>query len=181
MKNKSYFLNLSRGFIVDTDVLAEYIDKGKIIGAAIDVFENEPSNNEEPFHSILQNKKNVILTPHMGGNTLEAQENIARSVSDSLNSFYFHGDTSLSVNFPNLRLDSKNNEIRFSHLHKNIPGVIAEINKIISNQNINIAGQYLKTRENLGYVVMNIEGVFSKKIANELKKVEGTICLRVMD
>lgn len=180
MKDKSYFLNLSRGFVIDTEVLGKYLDKGKILGAAIDVFENEPSNNKEPFKSILQNKRNVILTPHIGGNTLEAQENIASFVSDSLNSFYFHGDTSLSVNFPNLSLDSKNYEIRFSHLHKNIPGVLANINKIISKHNINIAGQYLKTRDNLGYVVTDIEGKFSKEMADELRKVDGTISLRIV-
>jgi len=180
MRDKSYFLNLSRGFVVDTNALAEYLDKGKIMGAAIDVFENEPSSDKEPFKSVLQNKRNVILTPHIGGNTVEAQEKIAYSVSDSLNSFYFHGDTSSSVNFPKLSLDLKNHITRFSHLHENIPGVMANINKIVSNYGINIAGQYLKTKDNLGYVVTDIEGDFSKNIISELNNVDGTIYLRII-
>jgi D-3-phosphoglycerate dehydrogenase / 2-oxoglutarate reductase len=181
MKDKSYFLNLSRGFVVDVGALAECLDKEKILGAAIDVFEHEPPLSMDNFKSVLQGKRNVILTPHIGGNTLEAQKDIASSVSDSLISFYLQGDTSSSVNFPNISTQTRNSKIRFSHLHENVPGVLANINQVISHYGINISGQHLKTKDNFGYVVTDIEGNISKEMFDKLKNIEGTITLRVMD
>lgn len=181
MKDKSYFLNLSRGFVVDAEALEDCLDKGKILGAAIDVFENEPHLSMDYFKSHLQGKRNVILTPHIGGNTLEAQKDIACSVSDSLISFYMQGDTSSSVNFPNISVEQKNNKTRFFHLHRNVPGVLANINNVFRDNNINISGQYLKTRDDLGYVITDIEGKISHNMNIKLKDIYGTIKFRVAD
>jgi D-3-phosphoglycerate dehydrogenase len=180
MKDKSYFLNLSRGFVLDEYALAEYIDNGKIIGAAIDVFQKEPLNNNEEFKSPLQNKKNVILTPHIGGNTREAQEDIASFVSNKLISFYLNGDTSLSVNLPPTILEPEDHKTRFSHLHKNVPGVMAGLSDIFANHKINISSQSLKTKDNLGYLIATIDSPLYDGLADELKKVDGTIRLRIM-
>lgn len=181
MKSPSYFLNLSRGFVIDAGALAEYLDNGKILGAAIDVFENEPPLIMDYFKSPLQGKRNVILTPHIGGNTLEAQKDIASSVSDSLISFYMQGDTSSSINFPNIPVEVRNNKTRFFHVHRNIPGVLANINNVFRDNNINISGQYLKTRDDLGYVITDIEGEISEDMKFKLKDISGTIKFRVAD
>lgn len=184
MKKGSYFLNLSRGFVIDDKALEEEIDNGRILGAAIDVFENEPLENNSGFSYRLQNKKNVILTPHVGGNTQEAQEDIAISVSNYLNNFYFNGDSSLSVNFPALSLDKPNNQnhvARFSHFHENVPGVLAKINEAISGYKLNIAKQDHNTRGNFGYVVTNVEIDSPKNLVKELENIKGTIRLRVLE
>jgi len=132
MKNGVLFLNLSRATVVDTDALAENIKKGKIAGAAIDVFNPEPKGNNEPFSSVLQRLPNVILTPHIGGSTEEAQKNIGDFVSNKLTTFINTGNTMMSVNFPNLMLPDQINTHRFIHIHTNTPGILAKINSVLA-------------------------------------------------
>jgi len=180
MKDEVIFLNLSRGYVVDINALVKYIKNGKIKGAALDVFPEEPKNNKEKFISPLQNLENVILTPHIGGSTQEAQENIAQFVAKKIISYINGGDTLLSVNFPQIKLPTQKNFYRFIHIHQNIPGVLAQINSILSQNNINIEGQYLKTNEKIGYVITDINKNYFKKIEDNLKKVKGTIKFRIL-
>jgi Phosphoglycerate dehydrogenase and related dehydrogenases len=180
MKDGVIFLNLSRGYVVDINALVKYIKNGKIKGAAVDVFPNEPKSNQEKFISPLQNLENVILTPHIGGSTIEAQANIADFVSQKIIDYINNGDTILSVNFPQIKLPTQKNFYRFIHIHQNLPGVLAQINQILSQNNINIEGQYLKTNEKIGYVITDVNRNYFKKIENDLKKVKGTIKFRVL-
>ena len=180
MKDGIIFLNLSRGYVVDINALVKYIKNGKIKGAAVDVFPNEPKSNQEKFISPLQNLENVILTPHIGGSTIEAQANIADFVSQKIIDYINNGDTILSVNFPQIKLPTQKNFYRFIHIHQNLPGVLAQINQILSQNNINIEGQYLKTNEKIGYVITDVNKNYFKKIENDLKKVKGTIKFRIL-
>lgn len=180
MKDGVIFLNLSRGFVVDIAALAKYIKSGKIKGATIDVFPTEPKNNKEPFTSLLQRLPNVILTPHIGGSTLEAQENIGNFVSDRLIKFINTGDTTLSVNFPNLELPMLKNAHRLIHIHKNIPGVLAKINSLLADNKINIEGQYLKTGDDIGYVITDVNRKYNKEVLQSLRSMPETIKFRVL-
>ena len=180
MKEGSIFLNLSRGFVVDLQALTKYLDSGKIKGAAIDVFPKEPKSNGENFDSVLRNQNNVILTPHIGGSTLEAQENIADFVPEKIIKYLEHGSTIMSVNFPNLRLPELKDAHRIIHIHQNMPGVLADINSLFASQGINIRAQYLKTSNGIGYVISDVNKPFDEKTKAQLERMDATIRLRVL-
>ncbi len=180
MKKGVIFLNLSRGQVVDIEVLKSNIEKGKIIGAGIDVFPEEPKSNDEEFLSALRGLPNVILTPHIGGSTEEAQVNIANFVPNRIMEYINTGSTTNSVNFPNLQLPILENAHRLIHIHHNMPGILAKINNILAKHNINISGQYLKTNETIGYVITDIDKKYFKELITELKSIEHTIKFRVL-
>lgn len=180
MKDGVIFLNLARGFVVDVTALVKYIKNGKIRGAGVDVFPKEPKGKDEPLDTELAGLPNVILTPHIAGSTEEAQKNIAQFVSRKIIDFMNTGNTYLSVNFPNINLPEQGRAHRLLHLHKNVPGVLSAINKIFADNGINILGQYLKTNEEVGYVITDVNKTYNKNVVEQLKKIEGTIRLRVL-
>ena len=180
MKDGVIFLNLSRGHVVDIDALVKNIKSGKIIGAGIDVFPEEPKTNSESFESPLRGLPNVILTPHIGGSTEEAQANIGNFVPGKIMEYINTGSTTNSVNFPNLQLPILENAHRLIHIHENMPGIIAKINNIFAHHNINIVGQYLKTNETIGYVITDIDKEYGPDVIKELKEIEHTIRFRVL-
>ncbi len=180
MKKGVIFLNLSRGHIVDISALKKNIENGKVAGCGIDVFPHEPKSNNEGFVSELRGLPNTILTPHIGGSTLEAQENIATFVSGKFLDYINTGGTSISVNFPNLSLPILENAHRLIHIHSNVPGILAKINQILANNDINIVGQYLKTNENIGYVITDIDKEYDKEVIKELRSIDNTIKFRVL-
>lgn len=180
MKNGAIFLNLSRGFIVNIDALVNHIKSGKIRGAAIDVFPFEPKSKDKMFTSNLQNLPNVILTPHIAGSTSEAQKNIAQFVSGKIIDFINTGNTYLSVNIPNIQLQEQKNSHRLLHMHKNTPGILAQINKILADNGININGQYLKTNESIGYVITDVNKKYNKETLKQLSQIPDTINFRVL-
>ncbi|MDE0472164.1 MAG: phosphoglycerate dehydrogenase, partial [Ekhidna sp.] len=157
MKEGVIFINLSRGHVVNVEALAQNIKSGKVHGTGIDVFPKEPLSNSHPFKSPLLGLRNTILTPHIGGSTLEAQEKIAGFVPGKVIDYINTGSTNNSVNFPNITLPALKKAHRFIHIHKNEPGVLAEINKTLAKHDVNIAGQYLKTNEVIGYVITDID------------------------
>ena len=164
MKNNAIFINLSRGFVVDINALAKFLKAGKIKGAALDVFPAEPKSRDEPFKSLLQNLPNVILTPHIAGSTQEAQKQIGGYVSGKIIDFINTGNTYLSVNLPDIQLPKQGNLHRLLHLHKNVPGILAQINKILADENININGQYLKTNAAVGYVITDVNKRYNQDV-----------------
>ena len=180
MKEGAIFLNLSRGHVVDIEALKNAIDSGKIKGAGIDVFPKEPKTNHEKFESSLCGLPNVILTPHIGGSTLEAQENIGNFVPGKIIDYINTGGTFNSVNFPNLQLPILENAHRLIHIHHNKPGIIAQINKILAENDINIVGQYLKTNESVGYVITDINKQYDNAVIKELKGIKDTIRFRIL-
>jgi D-3-phosphoglycerate dehydrogenase / 2-oxoglutarate reductase len=180
MKEGVLFLNLSRGFVVDINALSKNLASGKVAGAAIDVFPEEPKSNIDPFESPLQNLQNVILTPHVAGSTAEAQVAIGEFVTMKLLHFINSGNTTLSVNFPNIQLPELQNSHRFIHIHENQPGILAQINNIFAKNAINIEGQYLKTNDEIGYVISDVNKNYSNTVINELKSIEGTVRVRVL-
>tara|TARA_B100000927_G_scaffold91137_1_gene73724 strand:- start:226 stop:1452 length:1227 start_codon:yes stop_codon:yes gene_type:complete len=180
MKKDSILINYSRGNVVDINALKKYLINNKLLGAAIDVFPKEPLNNSEKFQSELRGIKNLILSPHIGGSTKEAQKNIGNYVPNKIIDFINTGNTSNCVNFPTLSLPEQRESHRFIHIHKNEPGVLLNINKIISSFDINIKGQYLKTIENIGYVITDIDRKYDKSVIKKLKEVNHTIKLRVL-
>ena len=180
MKKGALFLNLSRGFVVDPKALAKALDSGRLGGAALDVYPEEPAANGEPFASPLQGLDNVILTPHIAGSTREAQENIAEFVAGALISFVNTGDSFASVNFPGVQLPDLRRAHRFIHIHKNEPGVLAAINHVMADHKINILGQYLKTNERIGYVITDVSKKYQPRAIEELKAVPHTINFRVL-
>jgi D-3-phosphoglycerate dehydrogenase len=180
MKDNVIFLNLSRGHVVDIEALKKNIESGKIMGAGIDVYPQEPKTNNEEFVSELRNLPNVILTPHIGGSTLEAQENIGNFVPGKIIEYINTGSTTNSVNFPNLQLPVLHNAHRLIHIHENRPGILAEINRILAGHDINIEGQYLKTNETIGYVITDIDKRYDKAVIKDLKGLKGTIRFRVL-
>ena len=180
MKEKSILVNYSRGNVVDIDSLIKNIKNKKLMGAALDVFPEEPSNNKEKFESKVKGIEEIILSPHIGGSTMEAQKNIGSYVPDKIIDFINSGNTSSSVNFPKLSLPEQSDSHRLIHIHKNEPGVMLEINKIISEYNINIKGQYLKTNEEIGYVITDIDSVYNKEVVKSLKNIPATLKLRVL-
>ena len=180
MKKNSILINYSRGNIVDTKALKENLINNKLMGAALDVFPREPLNNKEKFESSLRGIKNLILSPHIGGSTKEAQKNIGTYVPVKVIDFINTGDTSNCVNFPKLSLPEQKDSHRLIHIHRNEPGVLLEINKIISSFNINIKGQYLKTIDNIGYVITDIDREYDKDVVMKLKSISETIRLRVL-
>ena len=180
MKNGSYLLNLSRGSVVDLKYLKENIEKGKILGAGVDVFPEEPKSNNDEFMSEIRGLNNVILTPHIGGSTLEAQRNIADFVPNRIIEYVNTGTTTNSVNFPEIQLPHQENAHRLIHLHENVPGILAKMNNIFSKHNINITGQYLKTNEMVGYAITDIDKEYNKDVITDLKNIEYTIKFRVL-
>lgn len=180
MKAGVIFLNLSRGHVVDINALVKNISKGKIRGASVDVFPEEPSGNDDKFISDLQNLPNVILTPHIGGSTEEAQKNIANFVPAKIIDFINSGNTYYSVNFPDIQLPAFPNAHRLIHIHENVPGILARINNVLANNNINIIGQYLKTNELVGYVITDISKKYNPQVINDLKKIPHTIKFRIL-
>ena len=180
MKKGVIFLNLSRGHIVDIKALKENIASGKVAGCSIDVFPYEPISNNEEFVSELRGLRNTILTPHIGGSTSEAQENIGNFVPGKMMDYINTGSTSNSVNFPNLTLPILENAHRLIHIHNNVPGILAKINQILANNEINIVGQYLKTNESIGYVITDINKEYNKDVIKELRAIENTIKFRVL-
>jgi len=180
MKKGAILVNLSRGHVVEIPALRNAILSGHLAGCAVDVFPEEPKNNSEPFESELIGLPNTILTPHIGGSTLEAQENIARFVPGKIMEYINTGNTYNSVNFPNIQLPFLKDAHRLIHLHRNEPGVLAKINQILANYEVNIVGQYLKTNENIGYVITDINKAYSPDAINELKEIPGTIRFRML-
>lgn len=180
MKDGVIFINLSRGHVVNIESLKEHIESGKIQGASVDVFPEEPMSNNDPFVSPLIGLKNTILTPHVGGSTQEAQENIADFVPGKIIEYINTGSTSNSVNFPNISLPKLERAHRFIHIHRNSPGILAEINQILARHDINIVGQYLKTNEKIGYVITDIDKKYQEEVIKDLKIINGTIRFRVL-
>ena len=180
MKEGVIFINLGRGHVVDIDALKTHIDNGKVRGTAIDVYPKEPKSNSEPFESKLKGSPNTILTPHIGGSTLEAQINIGVFVPNNLLKFINTGNTAGSVNFPQLQLPVLENGHRLIHVHRNTPGLLAKLNSILADKEINILGQYLKTNETIGYVITDIDKKYPSNLIQKMKEIEGTIRMRVL-
>jgi D-3-phosphoglycerate dehydrogenase / 2-oxoglutarate reductase len=181
MRPRSLFLNLSRGFVVDHAALRRHIESGHIAGAAIDVFPNEPKGSGEEFVSELRDLNNVILTPHIGGSTEEAQQDIGAFVSGKLIDFAQGGATALSVNMPNVALPSVPGTHRLVHLHRNVPGVLATINRVLAEHGVNVEGQLLRTRDELGYVITDIGTTYSDEVLDQLRAMDVTIRLRTIE
>lgn len=180
MKPQSILINASRGTVVDIDALANSLKQNHLLGAALDVFPVEPRSNDDEFISPLREFDNVILTPHVGGSTMEAQENIGVEVSEKFIKYSDNGSTITSVNFPEAALPIHENCHRLLHIHKNVPGILSEINQIFSSNNINISSQFLQTNDKIGYVVMDINAEHSDLAIEKLKDIEGTIRTRVL-
>ena len=180
MNEGTIFLNLARGQVVDVDALKKQLESGKIKGAGVDVFPKEPKTNQEEFESPLRGLPNLILTPHIGGSTEEAQVNIGNFVPGKIINYINTGSTTNSVNFPNLQLPILENAHRLIHIHHNKPGIIAHINRILATHDINIVGQYLKTNETIGYVITDIDKAYDADVIKDLKGIEGTIRFRVL-
>jgi len=180
MKKNAIFLNLSRGTVVDIDALAKALTNKHLAGAAVDVYPLEPKGKGEKFSSTLQGLSNVILTPHIGGSTNEAQYNIGIDVATKIINYLDKGNTVGSHSIPALNLPMQDGTHRILHIHNNIPGVMSAINNAISSTNTNILGQYLKTNESIGYAVIDIAQIDSSKTLEQMKKIEGTIRTRIL-
>jgi D-3-phosphoglycerate dehydrogenase len=179
MKKDAIFINLSRGYVVDIDALAAYLRSGKLKGAAIDVFPVEPDSGEM-FQSPLQGMPNTILTPHIAGSTQEAQKAISGFVSTKMLNYLASGDTRLSVNFPQAELPHQPDSHRILHIHKNISGVIAGISRVLAYNDLNITGETLRTTQELGFALFDVNRTLSGKIAEALRSVPGTIRVRIL-
>jgi len=181
MKQGSYLLNAARGSVIVIDDLAKALEDKRLAGAAIDVFPEEPNSNKDPFKSILQKFPNVILTPHIGGNTSEAQANIALEVSEKLVKYCDVGTTIGATNFVEVALTPNLNKQRYLHIHKNQPGVLNNITKVFTSRKLNIASQYLQTDAHIGYVIIDIDQKNnSAEIMKELKAIPETIKTRML-
>lgn len=180
MKPGAILMNAARGTVVDINALAAALESKHLSGAAIDVFPVEPKGNAEEFVSPLCQFDNVILTPHIGGSTQEAQQNIGLEVAEKLVKYSDNGTTISSVNFPEVALPEHADKHRLLHIHQNVPGILSAINNIFSENNINIAAQYLQTNENVGYVVVEVDADYSDIALQQLKNIEGTIRCRVL-
>lgn len=175
MRDRALFLNLCRGFVVDVDALAAALQSGHIAGAAVDVFPQEPKSSGQSFESPLRGIPNVILTPHVGGSTMEAQHNIAEFVSGKLVSYVTRGATEMSVNIPSITLQDAPDQFRIAHLHRNIPGVMAALNRTFGDLAMNITSQVLGTWGDTGYVVTDISSPVTDDVLDALSAVPGTI------
>ena len=180
MRPRSLFLNLSRGFVVDHAALRRNIESGHLAGASIDVYPEEPKGRGDEFVSELRGLPNVILTPHIGGSTLEAQQDIGDFVAGKLADYMSSGATSLSVNLPEIALGATSGAHRLVHLHQNVPGVLAAINGVLAQHGVNVEGQLLRTRDELGYVLTDIGSEYSKGVLDELQAMPVTISLRTL-
>ena len=181
MKPGSIFLNLSRGFVVDYAALRDAILSGHVAGAAVDVFPVEPKRKGDPFESELRGLPNVILTPHTGGSTEEAQEAIGQFVSSKIRDYLTTGSTNLSVNLPNLALDQRPDAHRVAYLHRNVPGVLATVNATLAEHGVNIEGQLLATRGELGYVVTDVSAPVTADVIDVLSGRPESLRLRLLD
>ena len=180
MRPGSLFLNLSRGFVVDHRALRRHIESGHLSGAAVDVFPNEPKARGDEFVSELRGLPNVIITPHIGGSTEEAQQDIGRFVGGKLHDFVSTGNTALSVNVPAVSLASQSGVHRLTHLHRNTPGVLAMINSVLADHGVNIEGQLLGTRGDLGYVITDIGSQYPSDVIGQLRDLPTTVRLRLL-
>ena len=180
MKDNVIFINLSRGHVVEIPALVNALRSGKVWGAAIDVFPYEPKSNDEEFMNELRGLPRVILTPHVGGSTEEAQANIGEFVPSKLLQFMNNGSTYGSVNFPELQLPPLEDAHRLLHIHQNVPGILARINNVFAKYNVNIKGQYLKTTNEIGYVITDIAKQYADEIVEELKDIDNTIKFRML-
>lgn len=180
MKPGALLINAARGTVVDIDALTSALESGHIGGAAIDVFPVEPKSSRETFESPLRRFDNVILTPHIGGATEEAQYNIAREVAAKLLRYNENGSTASAVNFPEVTIPDHENRRRLLHIHRNEPGVMEQINRVFSVQGVNVAAQYLETQADLGYVVMDIELDDAGPLLEQLRSIPATIRVRLL-
>lgn len=180
MKDSGILINASRGTVVDIDALAQALADKTIAGAAIDVYPSEPKSNAEEFLSPLREFDNCIVTPHVGGSTMEAQENIGIEVSEKLVKYSDNGSSFTSVNFPEVALPAHPGHHRLLHIHENVPGILSQINNVFSETGINISSQYLQTNNRVGYVVMDIDEQYSDLALERLNQVSGTIRCRVL-
>ena len=182
MRPRSLFLNLCRGIVVDHDALRDHLLSGHIAGAAVDVFPSEPKKAGDPFTSCLQGIPNVILTPHVGGSTEEAQEDIGRFVAGKLRDYLGGGVTTMSVNLPTVQLDgTASGRTRILHIHRNVPGVLATANGVLADFGVNIDSQSLSTRGDLGYVITDVAGGVPAELLDKLRGLPETIRLRITD
>lgn len=180
MKRRAVLINASRGTVVDINALADALRSKHLLGAAVDVYPEEPSSNDVRFESPLCGLDNVILTPHIGGSTVEAQENIGTEVAEKMVKYSDNGTSTSPVNFPEVALPAHPGKHRLLHVHRNVPGVLSEINSIFSDHRINIAAQYLQTRAEVGYVVIDIDVEHSELALAMLADVPGTLRSRVL-
>jgi D-3-phosphoglycerate dehydrogenase / 2-oxoglutarate reductase len=180
MREGALFLNLSRGIVVDHVALREALETGHLAGAAVDVFPTEPKGRGDEFVSELRGLPNVILTPHIGGSTEEAQSDIGGFVANKLASFVEEGNTTLSVNLPGVSLPEHPGQSRIGHVHINTPGVLAKVNSILAEHHVNVEGQLLSTRGEYGYLITDIGGGFSDEVLDRLRAMEQTVRLRVL-
>jgi len=180
MRPRSLFLNLCRGIVVDHDALREQLLSGHIAGAALDVFASEPKAAGDPFVSGLQGIPNVILTPHVGGSTEEAQSDIGRFVAIKLGEYATAGATTMSVNLPQVVAQVDPGRSRVLHVHRNVPGVLARVNTVFGDAGVNIEGQTLSTRGELGYVITDIAGPVADELATRLRALPETVRLRIL-
>lgn len=188
MRRGAMLINNARGSIVDLDALAEAVRDGRIAGAALDVFPQEPGSSGQPFESQVRGLPNVILTPHIGGSTLEAQESIAKEVAGKLASFVLHGSTTGSVNVPEVELPGRPNDRgadepshhRLLHFHRNVPGVLSKLHAIVAEVGANISGEYLRTNNEIGYVVLDTDPSAGAALAERIATIEETIRVRVI-
>ena len=182
MRKGAMLINASRGSVVDIDALAIALTSGHLAGAAIDVFPVEPQGNDDPFVSPLIGMDNVILTPHIGGSTLEAQDNIGIEVAAKLVRYSDNGSTLSAVNFPEVALPEHPRSRRLLHIHRNVPGVLSRVNDIFSSGNINIDAQFLQTDPQLGYVVIDVtaDEAKARELKDQLAAIEGTLRVRVL-
>ncbi len=180
MKPGGILINAARGTVVEIEPLAEALRQRKLLGAAIDVFPVEPRSNKDEFVSPLRGLDNVLLTPHIGGSTMEAQANIGLEVAEKLVRYSDNGTSTSSVNFPEVALPPHAGKHRILHIHRNVPGVLSEINRILADNHINIAAQYLQTNESVGYVVIDMDAASSPLALDKLAQVPGTIRSRVL-
>jgi D-3-phosphoglycerate dehydrogenase len=179
-KQGSILINYARGEVVDLDALASALKAKHLSGAAIDVYPWEPEKNGDPFETPLQGLSNVLLTPHIGGSTEEAQENIGEDVSIKLYQYLERGVSNGSLSIPTISLPPVDGAHRILHIHNNVPGVLSAINTVMSKNKINIVGQYLKTNEEIGYVVLDVDSKLSKTALSLLKEVKETIRVRLL-
>jgi D-3-phosphoglycerate dehydrogenase len=180
MKKGSLFLNLSRGFVIDHGALGDHLSRGHLAGAAVDVFLEEPKAKGDEFLSELRGLPNVILTPHIGGSTEEAQADIGRFVANKLASFLVDGNTTLSVNLPPIALPQQEAMRRLAHVHHNTPGVLAQVNSILAAHSVNIEGQLLAPRGEYGYLLTDIGSDYSEAVLTELRALPATVSVRVL-
>ncbi len=180
MRPRSLFMNMSRGFVVDTGALRKHLESGHIAGAAIDVFPFEPKRQGDPFESDLRGLPNVILTPHVGGSTQEAQQDIGRFVAGKLLGYAHGGATALSVNLPPIGAGDLSGSHRLAHMHRNVPGVLASVNALFAEHGVNVEAQHLSTRGDVGYLVTDVNADYTPQILQRLQQMPETIRLRVL-